>query len=56
MKTSQLRVPTQGTLFDIMPDHNREIDHLDYMLCNALWSSQNSAPKLARVFVALYTD
>ena len=56
MKTSQLRVPTQGALFDIMPDHYREIDHLDYMLRNALWSSQNSAPKLVRVLVALYAD
>jgi len=41
-------------LFDIMPDHNREIDDLIFLLRNALWSSQNSAPMLVRMFAALY--
>jgi len=35
----------QGMLFDIMPVHNREIDDLEYLLRDALWSSQNSAPE-----------
>jgi len=41
-------------LFDIMPDHNREIDDLDFVLRNALWSSQNSTPTLVCMFAALY--
>src|SRR6478672_7186380 len=44
-KTSHCRVQAQGMLFDIMPDHKREIDDLHYLLCDALWSSQNSAPE-----------
>jgi hypothetical protein len=32
-------------LFDVMPDHNREIDDLNYLSRDALWSSQNSAPE-----------
>jgi hypothetical protein len=31
-------------LFDIMPDHNRETDDLNYLSRDALWSNQNSAP------------
>jgi hypothetical protein len=54
-KTSHCRVQTQGMLFDIMPVHNREIDGLEYLLRDALWSSQNSAPDVARVFAALCT-
>jgi hypothetical protein len=38
-------VQAQGMLFDIMPDHKREIDDLNYLLRDALWSSQNSAPE-----------
>jgi hypothetical protein len=37
-----------------MPDHNREIDDRVYLLRNALWSRQNSAPMLVRMFAALY--
>ncbi|MDQ2998809.1 MAG: hypothetical protein M3R61_17395 [Chloroflexota bacterium] len=32
-------------LFDIMPVHNRENDDLEYLLRDALWSSQNIAPE-----------
>jgi len=37
-----------------MPDHNREIDGLEYLLQTALWSSQNSVPESARVSAALH--
>jgi hypothetical protein len=55
MKTSRCRVQTQGLLFDIMPDHNRQVDDLDCMLHDAMWSSQDSAPDPARLFAALHT-
>ena len=40
-------------LFDIMSDHNREVDDLDYLLRDALWSSRGAAPDPARVLAAL---
>jgi hypothetical protein len=41
--------------FDIMSDHNREVDDLDYLLRDALWSSHDAAPDPARVLAALRT-
>jgi len=37
MKTSHCHEQAQGLLFDIMPDHNREVDDLEYcaMPCGA---------------------
>jgi hypothetical protein len=40
-------------LFDIMSDHDREVDDLDYLLRDALWSSRDAAPDPARVLAAL---
>jgi hypothetical protein len=42
-------------LFDIMSEHNREVDDLDYLLRDALWSSSDTAPEPARVLAALRT-
>jgi hypothetical protein len=36
-----------------MPNHNREVDDLDIILHDALWSDQNSAPDPACVFAEL---
>jgi hypothetical protein len=41
-------------LFDIMPVHNREIDDLEYLLCDALWSSKTARPNVARMFATLH--
>jgi hypothetical protein len=44
MKTSHCHEQAQGMLFDITSDYNREAAELDYLLRDALWSSQNSVP------------
>ena len=40
---------------DMMADHNREVDDLDYLLCDALWSNHDAAPDPARVLASLRT-
>jgi hypothetical protein len=40
-------------LIDIMPDHNREVDDLDYLLRDALWSSDDAAPDPVRMLAGL---
>jgi len=49
-----LRGHAQGMLFDIMPVHNREIDGLEYLLRDALWSSKTARLNVARMFATLY--
>ena len=39
--------------FDVMSDHYREVDDLDYLLRDALSSSRDAAPDPARVLARL---
>jgi len=53
MKTSHCHEQAQGLLFDIMPDHNREVDDLDY--CRMPCGAAKTVRLKARVFATLRT-
>ena len=49
----QCCVEAQGVLIDVMSDHEREIDEVDFLLRDALRISQDAAPNADRIFAAL---